>query len=123
MFREGKRFPVSAEWRVELTYRLVPNFRELDHDIVFKAAASALGGKGYSDGSGAGFGDRDHDWRVKDRATAQRLVSALKKAAKTLPSPRLTVAAPPRIVLDVAVPKPKPVRKSKARPKLAVGPK
>lgn len=36
----GKRFPVSTEWRVELTYRLVPEFYTLDRKVIFPAAAT-----------------------------------------------------------------------------------
>lgn len=100
-----KRFPVRTEWIVELTYRLVPDFSSLDRGTIFPAAAAVVGGKGYSHGSGAGFGDRDHDWRVRDRSTALRLVRALRKAATTLPNPRITLTAPPKVILDVPVPK------------------
>jgi len=101
----GKRLPVCTEWVVELTYRLVPNFAILDREIIFPAAATVVGGRGYSHGSGAGFGDRDHDWRMPDRSTAQRLVRALKKVATTLPSPRITVTAPPKVIVDMPAPK------------------
>ncbi len=114
----AKRSPTSTEWRVELSYLLVPNFYDLDRKVIFPAAASVLGGKGYSHGSGAGFGDRDHDWLVPDRTTAERLARTLKIAATGLleaclgiptdlriPSPRITVTAPPKVVLDVPWPK------------------
>lgn len=113
-----ERFPTSTEWRVELTYFLVPDFAHLDRKVIFPAAASVLGGKGYSHGSGAGFGDRDHDWFVPDRTTAERLARTLKIAATGLlearlgiptdlriPSPRITVTAPPKVVLDIPWPK------------------
>jgi hypothetical protein len=118
LLTRGKRFPVDTGWRVDLTYRLIPEFATIDREVIFPAAATVLGGKGYSGWSGAGFGDRDHGWTVKDRSTAMRLARTLKIATTGLlaarhgiaahvpiPSPRITVTAPPKVVLDVAVPK------------------
>ena len=68
---------MANEYRVVLSYE---GFCSTCDKAFFKAAKSVIGGSGYSRGSGCGFGERDHDWSVKDQTMANDLAKALKNA-------------------------------------------
>ena len=98
----GKRLPVPTEWSVELVYKLCEDFATVDKSV-FRVAKPIVGKGGYSDASGAGWGDRDHRWQVKDAVTAGKLARALRRLSVAVPACeglRITVQAPPKVVFD-----------------------